>query len=141
MRSRGGMQELLAQAPLTIAAALVCVMLAGCVEDGVVCTAEYVPGITIEVRDAATGAPAACGATAWFISGSWSEMSERWWGCDMPDSLSLPILRGAYERSGVYTVLVLKDGYAPWSRDEIEVREDACHVLTVELKAMLIRNP
>ena len=68
-------------------------------------------------------------------------MSERWWGCDMPDSLTLLILRGAYERSGVYTVLVLKDGYAPWSRDEIEVREDACHVLTVELKAMLVRNP
>ena len=81
------------------------------------------------------------GAVAWLVSGSWSEEMDASWGCTEPDTLQSPWLRGAYERAGSYSVLVLKDGYVPWSRSGVRVFEDKCHVITVSLEARLERNP
>ena len=136
-----GILRFVARAGMAASCGLLCMPQAGCDDDGLFCTSESVPGIVVEVRDAATGAPAACGATAWLISGSWSEVRVADWGCDLPDSLQSPYLQGAYERRGVYTVLIIKDGYAPWSHSGIEVLGDRCHVRTVKLKAMLVGNP
>ena len=118
-----------------------CTAVAGCSDGPSFCTAESVPGIEVKVLDAETGHPAACGAVAWFVSGSWAEEMDASWGCTEPDTLQSPWLRGAHERAGNYSVLVLKDGYIPWSRSGIRVFEDECHVLTVRLEARLERSP
>jgi len=117
-----------------------CTVVAGCSDGPFSCTAESVPGIEVKVLDAETGHPAACGAVAWLVSGSWSEEMDASWGCTEPDTLQSPWLRGAYERAGNYSVLVLKDGYIPWSRSGLRVFEDECHVHTIRLEARLERN-
>ncbi len=49
-------------------------------------------------------------------------------------------LRGANERPGTYTVVILKDGYQTWKKEDVRVRADECHVRTVSLTAELIRE-
>lgn len=105
--------------------------------DGIFCTAEYVPGICISVVDAVTGSPAACGATAWVIDDEYSDLLSDSCVPSQPDSLQSPVLRGAWERPGVYTVFITKLGYRPWSCGDVVVTEDRCHVRTVELEARL----
>jgi hypothetical protein len=115
--------------------------LAGCDDGQGFCTAQSVPGIAVKVLDADTGGAAACGATAWLVSDSWSERADSPWNCSAPDSLQSPWIEGAFERAGTYTVLVLKEGYAPWSRSGVRVSKDDCHVHTVSLEAHLVRAP
>jgi hypothetical protein len=43
----------------------------------------------------------------------------------------------AHERAGVYTVTVQQDGYANWTRNDVTVTHDECHVRTVQLTALL----
>jgi hypothetical protein len=44
---------------------------------------------------------------------------------------------GAYEREGRYTIEVVAPGYKAWTRSNVRVREDECHVLTQEVEARL----
>ncbi len=108
---------------------------------GLICTGEWVPGITVEVVDGATGHPAACGSTVWIIEGDYAEIAESYCIEGVPESLQDPYARGAWERPGTYTVLVIREGFSPWSRTEIEVGSDRCHVEQVALEAVLERLP
>ena len=102
------------------------------------CTADSRPGIDLTVLDSETGEPAACGAVGWLISGSWSEKVEDTYYCATSDTATSSWLAGAYEREGVYSVLVLKEGYQPWARSGIVVGGDGCHVRTVHLVVELV---
>jgi hypothetical protein len=103
------------------------------------CSANSVAGISVKIYDAETSLPAACGATMWIEAGGYSEKVESdFYHCDGPDSTLHPTFRGAYEREGTYTVLVLKDGYVPWIETGVNVNGGRCHVSTVFLEANLV---
>jgi hypothetical protein len=96
------------------------------------CTLSVEPGLVIEVRDAKTGQPAACGAQATIRDGAYVETV-----ADSCTGEGLR-LRGAFERSGTYDVQITKPGYKDWTRDAVVVRRgDDCHVGGVWVEADL----
>lgn len=110
--------------------------LSGCeIFDPGVCTTDVQPAILVQVRDAATQAPAASGATGVLRDGSFSDIMQA-----DPGENALE-LRGAEERPGTYTVTVDKPGYQQWTQDGVRVRDGGCHVQTVTLQANLVRVP
>ena len=111
--------------------------LSGCdIVDPVACTTDVRPAIVVQVRDAATQAPAASGATGVVTDGS-STFQLR------PGDLGEnPLeLHGADERPGTYTVTIDKPGYQQWKQERVRVRDGSCHVQTVTLQANLVRAP
>ena len=50
-------------------------------------------------------------------------------------------LVAAGERAGTYAVTVTRDGYEAWTRFDVEVDEDECHVIPVTLLAELEPTP
>ncbi len=109
--------------------------LAGCdVQDPGICT-DVRPAIIVQVRDAATQAPAASGATGTLRDGSYTDLMQADFG-----EAALE-LRGGLERPGTYTVTVGKPGYQQWAQQGVRVRGGGCHVQTVTLQANLVRVP
>lgn len=109
--------------------------LAGCGEDStgpIACTEEFRYGITIEVRDGATGEPAAVGAEGTLTEGAYVE-ELMVFGDDT--------MAGAGERAGTYDALITKVGYEDWSASRVTVTADECHVRPVALQANLVRTP
>ena len=100
--------------------------------DGVVCTLELRPGITIEVLDA-TAAAASCGAQAVITEGVYSETAQN---TTIP-CVDTVRLMGAFERRGTYNVTVSKPGFQPAVFNNVVVTADVCHVVTVNLTAQL----
>ncbi|MBK9303476.1 MAG: hypothetical protein IPM94_06230 [bacterium] len=105
------------------------------------CTAQYVPGIEVMILDAETRLPTACGATVWLTDGGYQEQAADLCVEGLPDSLQYSMIMGAYEREGVYTVVVTKAGYEPWTMSSVQVAGDECHVFTQRLVAFLKRDP
>lgn len=102
---------------------------------GFFCTENLLAGVTVEVRDASTAAPAACGVTGEIREGDFVEPLGDSGSCAThPD---LAYLSGAYERPGTYRVSISKPGYKEWVRDGVVVTADACHVRTAFLSANL----
>jgi len=98
---------------------------------GPACTHEVRPGLSVEVRDSTTGAPVAAGARVIARDGAFA---------DTAVSGSLDGVSGAdlaHERTGDYTVTVEQEGYAPWSRSDVHVTADRCHVHTVFVVVLL----
>jgi hypothetical protein len=93
------------------------------------CTSQVQAGIAVEVKDAATGVPAADGARGIVRDGAFV------------DSLfgTSTHMSGAYERPGVYEVIIAKEGYREWRTAGVEVTSGRCHVNTAQLLAMLER--
>lgn len=106
-----------------------CVILAGCGESASpICSTQWVYGLRIEVRDRATGAPAATGALVVAREGSYAE--------------TLRVVHeleavGADERAGRYSLTISKPGYLTWEARGIRVSHDECHVKTVVVQAAL----
>lgn len=103
------------------------------------CTDILVAGLEVEVRDAVTGEPAAFGARGEIRDGSYVEMLQVE-GFGTIDTATALMLVGAWERPGVYSVVVRKEGYRDWTVSGIVVEADACHVLRVVVQAALERN-
>ncbi|HEX2077198.1 MAG TPA: hypothetical protein VHG08_05800 [Longimicrobium sp.] len=101
-----------------------------------VCTTDVHPAIVVQVRDAATQAPAASGATGVVRDGSFTAQLRQ----TLPGENALE-LRGAEERAGTYTVTIDKPGYQQWKQERVRVRDGSCHVQTVTLQASLVRVP
>ena len=99
--------------------------------DSVFCSASEEPAIEVVIRDSGSGLPAAEGATGFVRDGSYVDSLRTYGG-----NLSL---RAANERPGVYTVVVLKDGYQTWQKQGVRVGRDECHVKTVSLNADLVQ--
>jgi 6,7-dimethyl-8-ribityllumazine synthase len=106
---------------------------------GVVCTDILVAGLVVEVRDATTSEPAAFGARGEIRDGSYVEMLQVEGGGTVDPATALRLV-GAWERPGVYSVVVRKEGYRDWTVSGVLVEADACHVLRVTLRAALERN-
>lgn len=118
-----------------LAIPLLAAALAGCGDDStgpIVCTEEFRYGITIEVRDGGTGAPAAVGAEGTLTEGAYVE-ALMVFGDDT--------MLGAGERAGTYDVLITKPGFEDWTASRVTVTADECHVQTVALQANLVRVP
>lgn len=117
-------------------AALVTAALAtgACSSTPTICTAEARSTLSVEVRDAQTGAPAAIGARGSIREGAYT------------DSLtvlgpSVMTAMNTFERSGTYDVTVTKPGYRTWTADDVRVTADACHVRTRVIEAKLEPAP
>ena len=98
---------------------------------GVICTMEARAGLTVEIVDSTSGAPAADGAKVLAVSAATRDSAS---GTAGVSTVSL-----AYERAGTYTVTVTRPGYRTWSRSNVEVTRDQCHVIPVRLVARLQR--
>lgn len=120
-----------------LASLLLPVALSGCdLVDPGVCTTDVQPAIIVQVRDAATQAPAASGATGVVRDGSFTAELRL---ADLGENALE--LRGADERAGTYTVTIHKPGYQQWEQEGVRVRDASCHVETVTLQASLVRAP
>jgi hypothetical protein len=94
----------------------------------VACNLNLVYGLTIVATDSTTGAPLAGAATI-------VEVRDGEYVDTLPDFGNE--YSGAGERPGTYSVTVKRLGYLVWSRDDIRVREDECHVIPVRIHARL----
>lgn len=102
--------------------------LSGCLDILVTdCTAEFVYGIRLEVRDSQTLEPVRDGLSGIQTDGGSTDPLEVW------DH----ILVGAGERTGLFAVRVEASGYEPWERTGIRVRHDGCHPVPVEIDVLL----
>src|SRR5687767_8031193 len=82
-----------------------------------VCTAEPRLGISLEIRDSATNAPAAAGAIAVATDGAYVDSV----------NVTTPLHANlAGNRGGTYTVRVRKNGYSIWQRNNIVVPGGQC---------------
>ena len=98
------------------------------------CTTDIRTAMVITVVDSLTGgAPAAPGASIIVIDGAFRDSSR----LTFPDN-RIGLIG---ERPGVYRIEIHADGYRPWSRNNIRVGSDECHVRTIELRALLQRLP
>lgn len=113
-----------------VAVAAVALAVGGCGStDPVVCTTEFVYGVSVEVFTA-DGAPAATGLAGLLEEGAHREQME----------VRGNMLLGAGERAGTYDVTVTAPGHLPWVRRNVEVTADECHVIPVELTARLVAD-
>ncbi|HYH81360.1 MAG TPA: hypothetical protein VEX86_16265 [Longimicrobium sp.] len=112
-------------------------LLAGCLSPvGVGCTAIGRFAVNVEVRDSASGAAAADGATLVIREGEYADSVVSAIGIQVP-----PVLAAGAERPGTYQVTVRKNGYQPWTREGVRVgREGRCDELqSARLTARLMR--
>lgn len=124
------------------AAALACLLLgAGCNDSSGPqdCPGIALPALSLKVLDAETLLPAACGARVWALDGEFVAELVPFCVGALPDSLQYPFVSGPEERAGTYTVLIAKDGYEPWSRAGIVVKDGVCNVETVKIEVRLVR--
>lgn len=110
-------------------------LLSGCDLIGTACPQSEEPAIRIEVRDAASGAPAAEGATGFVREGAFTDSLRVTGGASSGEF----IMSAATERPGTYDVLIEKSGYRDWMREGVRVRSGECGVATVTLQAQLER--
>ncbi len=117
------------------------VLFSSCKDDGLpgrICTTEARAGIEVDVRDALTGEPAAEGAIGLAQEGLFVDTLRVF--PTLPPQGALTMV-GAFERPGIYTVVVRKPGYREWTQANVVVSKDECHVITTRLQARLERGP
>jgi hypothetical protein len=118
-----------------LAVGFAAVGLAGCGDDStgpILCTEEFRLGISIQVRDGATGAGAAVGAEGTITEQDYVEVLQIF-GDDT--------MAGAGERAGTYDIRITKPGFNEWTASQVTVTADECHVRTVGLEANLVAIP
>ena len=113
------------------------VLLAGCYQGGtlepVLCTQQFVFGLTVTVVDQSTSAPVANEATMTLRDGTYEEV--------VTDSWDGSTLSGAGERPGTYTITIEHPAYTTWTRAGVTISADECHVIPVALTAELVPLP
>lgn len=113
-------------------AILLSAVLSGCgLVDPVACTTIFVYGIVITAVDAETGTAVSEGLRGVTIRGSTS------FDMEVFDNRLL----GAGEQAGNFAVVVSAPGYELWTKTDIQVTENECHVRPVRLTAELLRVP
>jgi hypothetical protein len=95
----------------------------GCADNPVVCTGEEGFAITVHVRDASTGEPAALSATLVVREGAYADSMT---GTQIEPSLFSIQLEAARDRPGTYDILVRKAGYQTWFRRRVRVDRSSC---------------
>lgn len=97
------------------------------------CTAEARPGLSVTVRDAVTGLAVNDSVLVIARDGAYADTARG-------ALLANGVYSLVYERAGRYEVTVAHAGYALWRRAGVEVTAGACHVVTVQLLALLQRT-
>lgn len=108
--------------------------LSGCSVMPLTCTDEARPTLSVEVRDARTGAPAAQGARGIIREGTYSDSLRA-------ATETLLFAQNTCERPGTYDVTVEKAGYLAWTERGVQVAADACHVCSRTITARLEPAP
>ena len=120
----------LKHAPVSL---LLLVALAGCDGPSSVCTMEMRAGLQVTITDSASGEPRAGAALAIARDGAYADTLDP--GVSNRDVLITR--QGAYERQGVYDVVVRATGYRDWVQQGVMVRSGQCHVSVAHLEAKL----
>lgn len=95
--------------------------------DQIACTAEFVYGIRVEAVDAVTRSPVTEGLAGTTTRGSVAA----------PMEVAYNFLLGAGETPGTFTVAVSATGYDSWTRTDVVVDANVCHVIPVLFTAEL----
>lgn len=114
--------------PLALLAAATAT-LAGCGNPFEICTTEAVPALSVTVVDSIAGANLAPEALVWASDGAFVDTLQAF-------VEGVPYV-GAFERAGRYTVVAELEGFETWSRENVLVEDDGCHVATREVTARL----
>lgn len=109
-------------------------LVVGC-DNPVVCTGTEGFAITVQVREASTGEPAALGATLVVREGTYADSMT---GTVLPPSPFATQLEAARDRPGTYDVLVRKAGYLTWTRQGVQAQESECGLVGVRFDVNLI---
>lgn len=115
------------------------ILAAGCrapEEPWFACTTEAKAAINVMVVDSLTGKSAA-------FTGLWLRVRDGSYvdstAMSFTDSQGQVLMAAAYERKGTYAVTVHADGYRDWSKLNVVVGADRCHVIPVQLTARLVK--
>ena len=100
----------------------------------VACTADFVPGVVVQISDSKTGAPLADSALAIAREKEYADTLDPF---EYTSEGPLGSQQGAGERAGTYDVIVTRPGYVQWRAHGVRVAKDECHVKTVFLEARL----
>ncbi len=95
------------------------------------CTPSHEPAIRVTITDSVTNAPLE--ATVAVSADNFQEELE----LNGVMASGHPVYGGAFERPGLYTITVSREGYTTSVVEEIEVEHDGCHVLTQQLDVRL----
>ncbi len=101
--------------------------------DQIVCTTQFVYGLNVFVLDAESGQPLVEGVTVSAVDGNYQENLELIPGLEYS-------FVGAGERTGTYTVTVIKEGYQTFSSTPIVITSDVCHVIPQSLTVNIHSN-
>lgn len=112
-------------------------VLSGCGNEPTVCTANSVFAVTVNVRDGATGEPAAFGATLVLRDGQYADSVTGVYSG--PSEFSASHIGAAMDRPGTYDVTVRKTGYRTWTLSQVAVALGECGVEGVTLVVSLQR--
>jgi hypothetical protein len=104
-----------------LVAALVLLAAPACSTANTSCTDIAVPGLTVYVVDATTGAPI-CDATVTATAGTYVETLQ------VTTTASGCSYAGAWERPDTYSVAITAPGYATFQKDGVVVPAGVCHV-------------
>ena len=118
-------------------------LMIGCTTDPDCPLAVPNPGIEVEVRDGATGEPAAYGALGLAIDGAYVDTLDLVTS-GLADSTAALVLRGAWGNPGQYDVQVSQQGFQVWTTSgvTVEYASGRCAmVVTVTLRADLEPAP
>jgi len=99
-----------------------------------VCTMEFRYGLSVYVKDSLTGAGIASGASLVARDGAFKDSVSH--ASDKPELNGFPLVT-AGERAGTYQISVSKPGYLPWSRSNVRVTANECHVNPASVTALL----
>lgn len=100
--------------------------------NGVVCTAQFVYGLSITVNDELTAQPV-CDAQVTVVSNNYRETLTAF-AATGPCSYA-----GAGERAGVYDITASKAGYVTATQTGVRVEANECHVIPVRVTLDLKR--
>jgi hypothetical protein len=95
---------------------------------------EFRYGLSVYVKDSLTGAAVASGASLVVRDGVFKDSVSHPSG--RPELNALPLLT-AGERAGTYQISVSKPGYLPWSRSNVRITANECHVNPASVTALL----
>lgn len=108
----------------------------GCYPGETICTDEAVSGIRLDILDSVTRAGKAAEALAIAAEGSYRDTLEFW---GFPDNTTSQW--GLTERGGTYDLTVTAPGYLTWSKNDVVIHENECHVEPISLEVLLQPMP